>query len=145
MIGNIFYAKSEGNKLVFSNTKAISDFLYSVDKKSLVVKIDKEKSVRSFNQNSYYWLYLRLIANETGHTEMELHELFKRIFLPPVFMKVLGREIKTPRTTTSLSKHEFGEYLDKICAETNVPLPDKKVVDDLIEIDYPTNNLTPTF
>lgn len=141
---NLFYGKSIGGKLVFDNQKALSDYLLNVDTKPLLVKIDRERSKRSLAQNNYYWNYLRIIANETGHTEDELHQLFKRVFLPPIFKVVLGQEIKIPRTTSELSKTEFGEYLDRICARTNVPLPDTKVVSDLQEVEYPDNNLKPT-
>lgn len=87
-------------------------------------RIDKEQNKRTLNQNSFYWKYLEIIEMETGNIALELHEYFKRIFLPPKFIKVLGKEIKIPASTTDLKKVEFGEYLDKICAETNVPLPD---------------------
>ncbi len=140
----IFYGKSENGQINFTNKKAISDYLASVDKKNLVIKIDREKSHRSLNQNAYYWFYLRLVANDTGHTEDELHQLFKRIFLPPVFIEVLGRQIKTPRTTKDLSKAEFGQYLDKIAMETGIPLPPIKEMTDMMG-EYPTDKLTPKF
>ncbi len=144
---NLFYGKSIDGKLVFDNQKALSDFLFSVDKKNLIIKIDKEKTVRSYNQNRYYWFYLRLIANDCGHTEDELHQLFKRIFLVPEFKVILGTEIKIPRTTQKLDKNEFSNYLDKICARTGVPLPDTKQVTDLLDesIDYPQEKLNPKF
>lgn len=87
-------------------------------------KIDRKKTVRSLSQNNLYWMYLELIERETGNTAMYLHEYFRRTLLPPVFLKVLGKEIKIPASTKDLSKVEFGEYLDKISAETNVPIPD---------------------
>ena len=54
----------------------------------------------------------------------DLHEWFKRHLLPPRFLKVRGEELKVPASTTDLDKVAFGEYLDKICALTGVPLPD---------------------
>jgi len=88
--------------------------------------IEEEKPVRSLSQNSYYWVYLGVIADETGDNAEDLHEFFKRKLLPPVFKTIQGEEIKLPRSTTDLSKGEFTEYLDKICALTNIPLPDPK-------------------
>jgi hypothetical protein len=142
---NIFYAKSEKGHLVFSNKKALQDFLHSVEGKQLAVSIGKERGIRSDNQHRYYWAYLRIIANETGHTEDELHQLFKRLFLRPNIIKVLGREIKVPATTKELSKIEFGEYLDRICAEVNIPLPDPKDISNIIALHYPQENHKPTF
>lgn len=79
---------------------------------------------RSGQQNRYYWEYLGLIESETGQDANELHEIFKRLFLPPKFVLYKSKEIKLPSTTTTLSKSDFSDYLDKICAESNVPLPD---------------------
>lgn len=126
-VPNIFFAKAENGELNFSNKKVIRDFLSSINKKDVWVRIERMTGKRSDNQNSFYWMYLTVIANETGHTENDLHELFKRIFLPPEYKKILGREIKMPATTTKLDKNEFSEYLDRICAETNVPIPDSKL------------------
>src|SRR5947209_12274567 len=86
--------------------------------------IEEEKHVRTHSQNAYYWVYLGVIARETGDNADDLHEFFKRKLLPPVLKTIQGEEIKLPRSTTELSKTDFGEYLDRICALTNIPLPD---------------------
>lgn len=86
--------------------------------------VERVKPTRSNNQNALLWFYLGIIATETGNNEDDLHEYFKRKFLPPRFVTVLKQEIKLPSSTTELSKNEFGDYLDKICALTNVPIPD---------------------
>jgi hypothetical protein len=79
---------------------------------------------RSGQQNSFYWLYLGVIATETGDNADDLHEFFKRKLLPPQFITVRGEEIKIPASTTDLNKADFGEYMEKICALTGVPIPD---------------------
>lgn len=78
---------------------------------------------RSGQQNRYLWSYYGLISQETGHTEREIHEWAKRMFLPPRYVKIMGKEMKLPASTTLLSKSEMSEYLDRISAATNVPLP----------------------
>ena len=92
------------------------------------MKIEPVVTPRTTLQNNYYWLYLSIIELETGNNANDLHEYFKRKFLLPVFISItikgVKKEVKIPRTTTKLNKIEFGEYLDKICAETDVPLPD---------------------
>jgi len=91
------------------------------------VRIEIPTPVRSDSQNRFYWTYLGIVEKETGNNAADLHEYFKRVLLPPVFTKVTiqGKEIevKTPRSTTTLSKLEFVEYLDKISAMTGVPVP----------------------
>ena len=94
------------------------------DGTKMVVEVERMKSKRSLSQNSFYWLYLTVIADETGEIQDDLHEYFKRKFLPPVEKKILGRVVRLPGSTTDLSKFDFGEYLEKICAMTGVPIPD---------------------
>ena len=48
-------------------------------------------------------------------------------------------------STTELNKGEFGLYLDKICAESCVPIPDTKLLAMDSKVEYPTEKLTPTF
>lgn len=83
---------------------------------------------RSLSQNSYYWLYLHVIARETGNDEDELHEFFKQKFLPFKTVRIQGKEtvheFKRSVSTTELNKLDFGDYLDKICAMVKIPLPD---------------------
>lgn len=83
---------------------------------------------RSGQQNRYYWLYLGVIENETGNSASDLHEFFKRKLLPPKHIVIKGKmglhEVRIPRSTTDLTKVEFGEYMEKICAMVAIPLPD---------------------
>lgn len=87
------------------------------------ITFDIVKKNRSNSQNNYYWNYLRIISQETGENETDLHELFKRKFLIPEYKVVMGQEIKIPTTTTSLSKTDFSDYLDKISSFTAISLP----------------------
>ena len=98
------------------------DFLKVNEGRTLTIEL--EKKGRSRSQNSYYWVYLGVIARETGDNADDLHEFFKRKLLPPKFIKVRNEEIKIPASTTELNKADFGEYMEKICALTQIPLPD---------------------
>ncbi len=96
-------------------------------------RIDLIKRVRSLNQNRLYWFYLEVIEKETGNNANDLHEYFRRSLLPPKRLKVMNKEFNVPSSTTELSKSAMGDYMEKICALTNVPLPDvetyKKYID----------------
>lgn len=139
---SIFYGTSKELRFVPSNTKAWLDFLMANESKQLVMEIDVVKSKRTLSQNDFYWFYLGIIEKETGNLATDMHELFKRKLLPPIPKKVLGVEFKIPATTTTLTKSEFSDYLDKICAMTNVPIP---VIEEAKKPEYPTNNLNPSF
>lgn len=88
------------------------------------ISIEKRKYSRSTNQNSFYWLYLGIIADETGDNIDDLHQYFKRKFLPPRFITVQGKTIKIPATTTTLDKSQFSRYMEQICAMTGIPIPE---------------------
>lgn len=140
----IFYGTSRELAFKPSNTKAWLDYLEKNDGKKLVVEVELEKSRRSLDQNAFYWLYIGVIEKETGNLATDLHELFKRKFLPPIPKKILGIEFKLPASTKDLSKIEFGEYLDKISAFTEIPIPVIKDEFD-VPVAYPTEELKPKF
>lgn len=118
----IFTAK-DGNTEFAGMTKVrLKEYLLAHEGKVFEIRMRETK--RTMTQNRYYWLYLEVISAETGNGANDLHEYFRRALLSPKFITVMGKEVKMPRSTTELSKTEFGEYLDRICAETNVPLPD---------------------
>lgn len=101
----------------------VQDLKENVGKK---YKIERIIPVRSLSQNAMYWAYLGTIEKETGNLVNDLHEYFKRTLLHPKFINVMGKEIKIPASTTDLTKVQFGEYLDKISAESGVPLPTRE-------------------
>lgn len=120
----MFHALIRNGKLTMGKVLAERFEKWKRGNEGVEVVIQPWKPTRSSSQNAYYWVYLGIIAKETGELENDLHQLFKRKFLAPVFRTVMGEEVSIPRSTTKLSKMDFGDYLDKICALTNVPLPD---------------------
>lgn len=137
----IFYGICKDLVFKPSNQKSWLDFLEKNEGKKVVVEIELERSKRTLNQNAFYWLYLGVIEKETGNNATDLHELFKRKFLPPIPKKILGVDFRIPATTTQLTKAEFGEYLDKISAFTEIPIPTTGVDEFNIESIYPNNDL----
>lgn len=124
---NTYIFTSNGTGMDFqSDTQRalyVQDLKENVGKK---YKIERIVPVRSLSQNAFYWAYLGTIEKETGNLANDLHEYFKRTLLPPKFINVMGKEIKIPASTTDLTKVQFGEYLDKISAESGVPLPTRE-------------------
>ncbi len=124
---NTYIFTSNGTGMDFqSDTQRalyVQDLKENVGKK---YKIERIVPVRSLSQNAFYWAYLGTIEKETGNNSNDLHEYFKRTLLAPKFINVMGKEIKIPASTTDLTKVQFGEYLDKISAESGVPLPTRE-------------------
>lgn len=92
---------------------------------------------RSLSQNALYHLFLDVICRDTGNNHNDLHEYFKREFLPPkiIKVKIKGQEIdrKIPSSTTGLNKIEFTDYLDRISALTETAIPDTKQYQNYID------------
>lgn len=99
------------------------------------VKIWRKK--RSLPQNKLYWAWLRCIAKdgETGYTEEELHEYFKKRFLNWREKEIFGDSISIVKSSTELNTKEFTDYLDKIHVlmagiGIRLPLPGDYDLDD---------------
>lgn len=118
-----FYFKKAKGKIDFYAEKEYNRYIKSLKEGDYTIEISKRYGTRTLKQNSFYWLYLGIIEQETGETSNDLHELFKRKFLPPRFKTILGKEIKLPSTTTELDPLQFNNYIDRICAETGIPFP----------------------
>lgn len=98
---------------------------------SLEVTVSRRRKTRSTNQNAYYFgVVLKVIADHTGHSVEELHEIFKRKFLPPRVLTYRDQQIRLPASTTDTNTLEFTEYIESIRAEAasmgiEVPNPDQ--------------------
>jgi hypothetical protein len=93
----------------------------------IVVTVEPVRSSLSLNQLACLWgVVYPSIASHTGHTATEIHEISKRLLLPPRITKFRGREIKMAGTTTALSEGEMAEFITRVIAEAadmgiNVP------------------------
>ena len=93
------------------------------------ITVHENKPTRSVRQNSLYWLYLGLVATDSGHTPDVLHEFFKGELLgfdteTVTFANGASREVRTPKSTTRLSKSGFSDYMERIAEMTGIPIPD---------------------
>lgn len=132
MIRVKWLALVNGGRLDFRDRDGIKQYIRTFqDMSEVYVTITKKVRDRSTNQNAYYWgVVLKLIAKETGHTEEELHEIFKRKFLPPKIVKWRDTMIKMPSSTADTTTLEFTDYIERIRAEAGtmgitIPNPDQ--------------------
>jgi len=105
------------------NRARLNDYLKTHEGKKMKLQVIDSK--RSLSINARYWAYLNDCEEETGNLATDLHEIAKRKFLKPKFIKVKveGKmeEMKVPRSTTELTGGEFSEYLMKLEAWTGIP------------------------
>jgi hypothetical protein len=143
---SLVYGKIVDMAFVANNKREWADFLVNNEGKSVIVK--RETGRRSTSQNEWYWgVVLKLISNHTGHTEDELHRLFKGLFLPKKVLKFKDKDYMMASSTTELNKNQFGEYIERIRAEVasmGITIPDPVKNTAPIK-NYPNEELKPTF
>lgn len=114
----------EKGKVVLENQEALDKHVSTFNEGDEIrMMVKKYKGTRKMSQNRLYWLYLRVIEEDTGDYIMDLHEFFKNKLLPPRFVKIMKEEVKLPPTTKELKTDEFGEYMLKIESLTGIPMP----------------------
>ena len=122
--------KKEKAKIIFDNRNYF-DFMIGKkfkDKEKVSVKVANRQKKRSPAQNSYWWgVCYPIIAETTGHTIEEIHEIMKIMFLPKKFVVIKGIEFEISKSTTKLSVDEGVEYTKKIrmfsAQELNANIP----------------------
>lgn len=126
----------------FNDEELMMSYLFDEGKDTRIgtnVKLVIEDKKRTLPQNSLYWAYLHIISRETGNDIEDLHYSFRFSFLEPQLVEVSdfnkgGRTMVAElRSTTSLSKQEFTDYLERICAETGIPIPNAEEISSYFE------------
>lgn len=98
------------------------------------VAVTRRRATRSLSQNAYYWgVVVQYIAEHTGYTGDEVHDILKMMFLPKHLSFADGNgevqgEFVIGGSTRKLNTLEFGEYMESIktwAAQTlDVVIPD---------------------
>lgn len=115
--------KIENSKFKFVNKPMFDKELQGFEGKDVFVTLKEAKSTRSDNQNRYYFgVVLKIISDETGNDVEDLHEYFKTKYLPVEEKEILNSKVYTYKSTTSLVKKDFEEYLEKIRAFAAIEL-----------------------
>lgn len=81
---------------------------------SLNITVSSAGRTRTNRQNAYLWaIPYKLLADHTGYSAEEIHEICKRKFLGRHY-EVAGEGIDATATTTKLTTIEFEGYADAI-------------------------------
>ncbi len=81
----------------------------------VTVKPYNKKNQRSIDQNNRYWHIIREAANEIGYTTNELHAIMcTQILGTHTVQNLDGEPVQVAIQTSSLSVHEFAEYMEKV-------------------------------
>ena len=120
----------EGHKILRINSQQW--YRHQIQKfrtgETVTLYVSSRKPKRTTQQNRYYWgVYLTLIAKETGEHDLDgLHKLFSGKFLSEGIKEIFNQKVRIVKSTTSLSKNDFSEYIMNIEAETGIKAPPTK-------------------
>jgi hypothetical protein len=121
----------EQGKLELYDWEGYNKYLSNLQGEVNVI-VEKQKRQRSLPQNNWYWgVAIKMIAEETGYTPQEIHSLLKTLFLKDLLI-INGEPIEIVKSTTELDTKKFSQdYWQRIqvwAAETlnlNIPNPDE--------------------
>lgn len=106
------------------------EFIKSLDLKNPIeVLINIGKRKRSNPQNNTMWMWYTYLADYTGYTVEELHEIFKAEFIGYDVFYWQGIPCIKPKSTTKLTVKGMMGFLNKIDSiarflEVKLPYPD---------------------
>ena len=101
---------------------AFSEWVDSMEGKTIEVIVQCFVRSRSAAQNRYYRKALAIAAKELGYTTAELHEEWKILYLT-------NGEQHPPPSTATLDVEEMSHYIDRVlqfCAEHTITINERK-------------------
>ena len=110
MITPVFYGRVSRGSLQADSR--FHSYLGSLEGLEIEIVVRKKRSKRSDQVNRYYWgVVVSMIADHCGYTKDECHDALK--------LKFLGSRpdengLTKMRSTASLSKDEFSQYLNSV-------------------------------
>ena len=120
------HCKVVNGKLEWRNQEYLNLGLQNFEGCDGIVKVKKSWSKRSLSQNSFYWVWVTIIAEYCGNTQEEMHTILKGLFAPKKEAKFGKKSYMIPKGTSEMSKGEMVEYLFNIqteAAQLGVVLP----------------------
>ena len=96
---------------------------------SYEIIVQPYKKIRSKAQNRTLWSFYKPIADYTGYTEEELHEVFKAACIGFEVFTYNGEKYMKPKTSTRLTIKGMTKMLEKVILVANflqvgLPIPD---------------------
>lgn len=111
---------SESGEVVIQNKRLLREWANKFKGKNIKIRIERSGSRRSHPQNNYYWACvveeIRLGLLQLGHqmSKEETHEFLKGRFNAVQIANDHGEAIEVPGSTTTMTKTQFGEYIERI-------------------------------
>lgn len=123
----VHYGQLKDGKLVLDNTSWFTGMLSLFDDTKVSVLVERRKNSKSKEQQGYLWgVVYPHIAQYTGYTPEELHDVFKAKFLKKK-RKWRGMDMVTVSSTEGLTTGEMAEFITNVvmeAAEMSIVVPD---------------------
>lgn len=117
LYGNI----DEQGTLHVHNRQRLLEWARQYPGKNITIKFERKGSKRSSPQNRYYWgIVIREITirlRDLGHqwlTDEDVHDMMKLKFNYEQIVSEQGEVLELPKSTATLTKTQFAEYVENI-------------------------------
>ena len=104
-----FSGKIKNGNLLIDDQRGFDRHIHDLEDKKIQAIVRKYKTVRSDNQNRYYWgVVINILGNELGNIPSKMHSILGFLFLRD------GGKYESIKSTSSLTTTEFEVYLESI-------------------------------
>jgi len=79
-----------------------------------VISLKEDRMNRTQRQNALYWMWVKIIADESGYTRDAMHDILRDKFLGYRTVKTKDKVIEVLRSTTGLNVEDMKDYLTEI-------------------------------
>jgi hypothetical protein len=126
-------AEIRKGKLCVKNAGEFSARLGRFRDGAVQVTVERKFATRSMQQNRWYWgQVVGLVADHTGYTPDEIHEIYKAKFIPKAMALADGNgeivdEVVLGGSTTRMDTVQFSDFCERIrewAATLGVVIPD---------------------
>lgn len=127
-----FPARQESGNLIVLDSYRFKKYIETLGDKELDITVKVHRGHCTDSQRQYYWpVIIGMIAEKTGHSEDEIHEILKKKFLTKSIELSPGIIVEIVGSTEDLDTKQREEY-HKNCREwawdflrLSVPLPNE--------------------
>lgn len=128
-------ASVKNGRLFIANRRTFDRLIAQMPERwQLEVVVKRLRATRSAQQNKYWWgCCIALVAEHTGYTPEEVHEIAKQMFIPKKLAVADGNgeirgEFVMGGSTRGMTTVEFGEFMERFkqwaATELDVVIPD---------------------
>ena len=140
MITPYFFGTIKNGRISLEKPVDFAKYTAKFEGKNIRIAVELRKKDRTLKENAYYWaVIVRMIADEMGLLDDQVHEMLKMMFLK-VGVEHKGKRYEVARSTTQLSTVQFENYCERIRMWASnelgcvIPLPGEIIIETKSEV-----------